>query len=119
MPREFRGEAAEMVARSWMATADKRQDTLETIGGGRRAAARLGLSPGEARRITKLAESVPTDDVALVSALAEALVERSLDHGWATGSVCRLLEEVAETSGWELDPLAQQVHADPARNRAL
>jgi signal transduction histidine kinase len=108
-----------MVGRNSMATADKHQDTLETIGGVRRAAARLGLSPGEARRITKLAESVPTDDVALVSALAEALVERSLDHGWATGSVCRLLEEVAETSGWELDALAQQVHAHAARNPSL
>ena len=42
-----------------MATADKRRDTLDTIGGVRRAAARLGLSPGEARRITELAESIP------------------------------------------------------------
>ena len=66
-----------------MAIADTRRDALKSGGVIRRSAARVGLSAREARQIVQSAEKTPRDDVALVSALADALVERSLDHGWA------------------------------------
>jgi signal transduction histidine kinase len=52
----------------------------------------------------------------LVPALADALVERSLEHGWSAGGVRRLLDEVALASGWDLQPLALQVHVHATRN---
>ena len=100
-----------------MATADTRRSALN--GEIRQAAARLGLSAQETRRIVEAAESVPRDDVGLVSALADALVERSLEHGWATGGVRRLVEDAALASGWELQPLALQVHVHATRNPSL
>jgi signal transduction histidine kinase len=102
-----------------MATADTRRDALETNGGIYRAAARLGCSVQATRRIVHASESVPRDDVGLVSALADALVERSLEHGWATGGVRRLLDEVTLISGWDLQPLALQVHVHATRNPSL
>ena len=102
-----------------MATADKRRDALESLGGIRRASARLGLSIREARRIVELAESVPRDSVALVSALGDALVDRSLEHGWSAPTVRRLLKHVAEAAGLKIDALAPQVHAQATRNPSL
>ena len=102
-----------------METADKRWDALESGGEIRRSSSRLGFSAAETRRIVHFAEKTPRDDVALVSALADALVERSLDHGWAAGSVGRLLDEVARTSGSELHALALQVHSHATRNPSL
>jgi signal transduction histidine kinase len=102
-----------------METADTRQDARETDGGIRRAATRLGLSTPEIRRIVQVAERVPRDDMGLVPALADALVERSLEHGWSAGGVRRLLDEVALASGWDLQPLALQVHVHATRNPSL
>ena len=102
-----------------MATADKRRDALKSDGEIRRSAARLGFSAPETQRIVQLAERIPRDDIALVSALADALVERSLEHGWAAGSVGRLLDEVARASGSELHALALQVHSHATRNPSL
>ena len=102
-----------------MATAEKRRDALKSGGEIRRSAERVGLSATETRRIVQSAEKTPRDDVALVSALADALVERSLDHGWAAGGVGRLLVEVARVSGYELHALALQVHSHATRNPSL
>jgi signal transduction histidine kinase len=102
-----------------MATADKRRDARKTGGEIRQSAARLRFSAQETRRIVHLVDKTPRDDVALVSALADALVERSLDHGWAAGSVCQLLAEVARVSGSELHALALQVHSHATRNPSL
>ena len=102
-----------------MATVGKRRDARTPSGEIRSAAGRLGLSAREVRRIVQLAESTPRDDVGLVSALSDALVERSLEHGWSTESVCSLLEEVAQASGSELQSLALQVHAHATRNPSL
>src|SRR4026208_960250 len=102
-----------------MTIADTRRGAHDTDGGIRRAAARLGLSGQETRRIVQAAESAPRDDVGLVSALADVLVERSLEHGWAAGSVRVFLEEIARASGWDLHPLALQVHVHATRNPSL
>jgi signal transduction histidine kinase len=102
-----------------MATADKRRDARKTGGEIRQSAARLRFSAQETRRIVHLVDKTPRDDVALVSALADALVERSLDHGWAAGSVGQLLAEVARVSGSELHALALQVHSHATRNPSL
>jgi signal transduction histidine kinase len=102
-----------------MATADKRRDVRTSGGEIRPAAARLGLSAREIRRIVQLAETTPRDDVGLVSALSDALVERSLEHGWGTEGVRALLEEVAAVSGSELQAVALQVHAHATRNPSL
>jgi signal transduction histidine kinase len=102
-----------------MATADKRRDARESGGEIRRCATQLGFSARETRRIVQIAAKTPRDDVALVTALADALVERSLDHGWAAGGVGRLLDEVARVSGSELHALALQVHSHATRNPSL
>jgi signal transduction histidine kinase len=102
-----------------MATADKRRDALGSPDGVRRAAARLGFSSQETRRIVEVSESTPRDDVALVSALADALVDRCLDHGWSGPAVRGLLEHVAQASDSELHALALQVHANATRNPSL
>src|SRR4029078_13373289 len=110
--------AAERTGRD-MATADKRRDALGSPDGVRRAAARLGLSSQETRRILAVSESTPRDDVALVAALADALVDRCLDHGWSGPAVRGLPEHVAEASGSEVHRLALQVHANATRNPSL
>jgi signal transduction histidine kinase len=102
-----------------MATVDKRREAFKSGGEIHRSSARLGFSASETRRIVDFAEKTPRDDVGLVSALADALVERSLDHGWAPGGVGRLLHEVAEASGSELHALALQVHSHATRNPSL
>src|SRR5262245_9062131 len=102
-----------------MATADKRRDALGSPDGVRRAAGRLGLSSPETRRIVEVAGRTPRDDVALVSALADALVDRWLDHGWSGPAVHGLLEHVAHASGSELEALALQVHTHATRNPSL
>ena len=102
-----------------MEAADTRREARATDDGIREAAARLGLSTEETRRVLQSAESVPRDDVGLVSALADALVERSLEHGWSAEAVRRLLEEVALGSAWELRPLELQVHVHATRNPSL
>jgi signal transduction histidine kinase len=102
-----------------MATADKRRDARRSGGEIRQSAARLGFSAPEIRSIVQVAEKTPRDDVALVSALADALVERSLDHGWAATGVVRLLDEVARASGSELHALVLQVHSHATRNPSL
>jgi signal transduction histidine kinase len=102
-----------------MQTADRRRDARDTDGGIRRAAARVGLSSQETRRIAQAAERVPRDEGGLVSALADALVERSLEHGWSIGGVRRLLDEVASASGWDVRPLALQVHVHATRAPSL
>jgi len=102
-----------------MAIADKRRDALKSGGVIRRSAARVGLSARETRQIVQSAEKTPRDDVALVSALADALVERSLDHGWAAGVIGELLADVARVSGSKLDALALQVHSHATRNPSL
>jgi signal transduction histidine kinase len=101
-----------------MATADMRQGVRE-IGGIRRAGARLGLSSRETRRIVQVANRDPRDDLGLVSALADALVERSLEHGWSAAGVTRLLDEVSLASGSDLQSLALQVHVHATRNPSL
>jgi signal transduction histidine kinase len=102
-----------------MATADTRQDALRSGDEISRAAARLGFSAQETRGILQYAGKVPRDDIGLVSALADALVERSLDHGWAAAGVHRLLEHVALACGWDLQALALQVHVHATRNPSL
>jgi len=102
-----------------MATAGGRGDAFGSIGEARRAAARLGLSSRETGRIVGLIQASPRDDVALVSVLGEALVERSLEHGWAPASIRRLLEHVSLASGWDLESLGLQVHANATRNPSL
>ena len=102
-----------------MATADTRRDVIDLDGDMRRAAARLGFSTQETRRIVQAAQGVSRDDVGLVSALADALVERSLEHGWAAGGVRKLLEDVALASEWDLQSLALQVHVHATRNPSL
>ena len=101
-----------------MAIADTREGVRE-IGGIRRAGARLGLSSRETRRIVQVANRDPRDDVGLVSALADALVERSLEHGWSAAGVRRLLEEVSLASCSDLQSLALQVHVHATRNPSL
>ncbi len=102
-----------------MATAAERGEALGSIGEARRAAARLGLPLRETCRILDLAESTPRDDVALVSALGEALVERSLEHSWAPARIRRFLQHVSNASGWNAESLALQVHANATRNPSL
>ena len=102
-----------------MATADTRREARTSDGEIRPAAEWLGLSAREIRRIVQLAETTPRDDVGLVSALSDALVEKSLEHGWSTERVRRLLEEVGRVSGSQLHALALQVHAHATRNPSL
>jgi hypothetical protein len=51
--------------------------------------------------------------------LGEALVERSLEHGWAPTSIRRFLEHVSLASGWDAESLGLQVHANATRNPSL
>ena len=102
-----------------MASRSKRRDEIDSVGGIRAACARLGLSTREARRIVQLAETLPRDDLALVTALADALVDKSLEHGWSPHPVRSALDAVAEISGWDAEFLALQVHLHAARNPSL
>jgi signal transduction histidine kinase len=118
LPLKFLG-LRRRIGRENMAIAYKRRDALESGGEIRRSAARVGLSARETRRIVQSAEETPRDDVELVSALADALVERSLDHGWTSGAVSQLLDDVARVSGSKLHALALQVHSHATRNPSL
>ena len=102
-----------------MAATGRRRETLGSAGGIRPACARLGLSTREAHRIVELTQIVPRDDVALVTALGDALVDKSLEHGWSLRAVRCVLEEVAEAAGWDAESLSLQVHLHAARNPSL
>ena len=99
-----------------MATTDKRRNACGCAASIRWACDDLGLSAREAGRIVGLARAETRDDVALVTALADALVDRSLEHGWSTPGVRRVLDEVALVSGWDTEALGLQVHHQAARN---
>lgn len=96
-----------------------RASTAGSVGGIRRASALLGLSVREARSLIDLSKSAPRADAALVAALADVLVERSLEHGWPASGVQRLLEDVAEAAGWDIGSLARQVHGRATHNPSL
>ena len=83
------------------------------------ASSLLGLTTQEGRRLARLSEAAALDEAELVAALADPLVDRSLEHGWALEGIRHLLAEIADVAGIDRDALGLQVHARGARNPSL